>query len=67
MEERTLKNVNNFLDTNIYYCFETSVGQSIQLIFLKPVSIRHVWQLKIADFQHWCLIHYVLLTPVVAF
>ena len=31
MEQRTLKNVNNYLNTNIYYYLETSGGQSSNL------------------------------------
>ncbi len=31
MEQRTLKNVNNFLNTNIYSYVETSGGQSSNL------------------------------------
>jgi len=31
MEQRTLKNVNNCLNTNIYSYFETSGGQSSNL------------------------------------
>ncbi len=36
MEQRTLKNVNNYLSTNIYYYLETSGGQSSNL-YLKVV------------------------------
>ncbi len=51
MEQRTLKNVNNCLNTNIYSYLETSGGQSSNLYsnvahFLTPVLIRHLWQLK---------------------
>jgi hypothetical protein len=31
MEERTLKNVKNYLDTNIYSCLETSGGHSFNV------------------------------------
>jgi hypothetical protein len=31
MEQRNLKNVNNYLNTNIYSYFETSGGQSFNL------------------------------------
>jgi hypothetical protein len=31
MEEHTLQNVHNYLNTNIYSCFETSGGQSFNL------------------------------------
>jgi hypothetical protein len=31
MEQRTLKNVKNYLNTNIYSCLETSGGQSSNL------------------------------------
>jgi len=36
MEQRTLRNVNNYLNTNIYSYLETSVGQSSNL-YLKVV------------------------------
>ncbi len=66
MEQRTLKNVNNSLDTNIYSYLETPDGQSSNLYlnvvyFSTPVSIRHQWQLNTVVFQHWCLICAVLL------
>ncbi len=62
MEECTLRNVNNALNTNIYSYLETSGGQSYNLYlkvihFSTPVSIRHMWQLKTVVFLHWCLIH----------
>jgi hypothetical protein len=61
-----LKNVNNYLNTNIYSYLETSGGKSSNLYlnvvhFLTPVLIRHLWQLKTVVFLHWCLIHTVLL------
>ncbi len=31
MEQHDLKNVNSYLNTNIYYCLETSGGQSSNL------------------------------------
>ncbi len=63
MEQRTLKNVNNYLNNNIYSYLETSGGQSSNLYlnvvnFLAPVQIRHLWQLKTVVFLHWYL--YVL-------
>ncbi len=66
MEQRTLKNVNNYLNTDIYSYLETSGGQSYNLYlnlvhFLTPVLIRHLWQLKTVVFLHWCLICAVLL------
>ena len=36
MEQRTLRNVNNYLNTNIYSYLETSVGQSSNL-YLKTL------------------------------
>jgi hypothetical protein len=61
MGQRTLRNVNNYLNTNIYSYLETSVGQSSYLYkkvvhFLTPVLIRHLRQLKTIVFLHWCLI-----------
>ncbi len=38
MEKRTLKNVKNYLNTNIYSYFETSVGQ-ISNLYLNVVHI----------------------------
>jgi hypothetical protein len=48
MEHRTLKIVNNCLNTNIYSYLETSGGQSYFLYlnvvhFSTPVIIRHLW------------------------
>ncbi len=34
------------------------------LIFSTPVLIRHLWQLKIVVFLHWCLINALLLSLV---
>jgi hypothetical protein len=48
MEQHTLKNVNNSLNTNIYSYLETSGGQSSDLhlnvvhFFSTPVLIRHL-------------------------
>ncbi len=47
MEQRALKNVNNYLNTNIYSYLETSGGQIINLYlsvvhFLTPGLIRHL-------------------------
>ncbi len=66
MELRSLKNVKNCLNTNIYFYLETSGGQSSNLHlndapFLTPVLIRHLWQLKTVLFLRWCLIRVVLL------
>ncbi len=65
MEQRALKNVNKYLNTNIYSYLETSGGQSSNLYlkvvhFLTRVIIRQVWQLKTMVFLHWCLIRAVL-------
>jgi hypothetical protein len=43
MEQRTFKNVNNCLNTNIYTYFETSVGQTSNLY----LNVVHF-------FQHRC-------------
>jgi hypothetical protein len=63
-----LKDVNNYLNTNIYSYLETSVGQSSNLYFKvvhfsTPGLIRHLWHLKTVVFLHWCLICAVLLDP----
>jgi len=47
MEQSTLKNLNNYLNTNIYSYLETSGGQSsnlylIVLNFLTPELGRHL-------------------------
>jgi hypothetical protein len=66
MEQRALKNVNTYLNTNIDSYLETSGGQSY-ILYLKvvhfstPVLIRHLWQLQTVVFLHWCLICAVLL------
>ncbi len=59
MEQRALKNVNRYLNTNIYSYLETFGGQSSNLYlnvvhFLTPVLITHLWQLKTVVFLHWC-------------
>jgi hypothetical protein len=66
MEQHTLKNVKNCLNTNIYSYLETSGGQSSYLNlnvvnFLTPMLIIHLWQPKTVVFLHWCLIHTVVL------
>jgi hypothetical protein len=53
------KNVNNCLNTNIYFYLETSCGQSSNAYlnvvhFSMPELIRNLWQLKTAVFLHWC-------------
>jgi hypothetical protein len=50
MEQRTFKNVNNYLNTNIYYYLKTSGGKSYNVYlnvvhFSTPELIRHLWQL----------------------
>ncbi len=66
-EHRTLKNVKKSLKTNIYSYMETSGGQNCNLylkvvqFFSMPVLIRHLWQLKIVAFLHYCLIRAFLL------
>ncbi len=66
IEQRTLKKVNNCLNTNIYSYLEASGGQNYNLYlnvahFSTPVLIVHLWQLKTVVFLHWCLIHTVVL------
>jgi hypothetical protein len=63
MEQHTIKNVNNCLNTNIYSYLEASGGQSSNqylndVNFLTPVLIG---SLEIVVFRHWCLIHAALL------
>ncbi len=70
MEQCTLKNANNYLNTNIYSYLETSGGQSSNLYlnvvhFLTPVLIRYLWQLKSVAFLHCCLIRTVLLHELI--
>jgi hypothetical protein len=60
MEQHTLKNVNNSLNTTIYSYLETSGGQISNpylnvVLFSTPELIRNLWQLKTAVFLHWCL------------
>jgi hypothetical protein len=69
MEQDVYKNVNNCLNINIYSYLETSGCQGSNLYlsvvhFLTPVLIRHLWQLKIVVFLHWCLIRTVPLNSV---
>ncbi len=59
MEQRTLKIVNNCLNSNIYSYLETSGSQSYNLYlnyvhFSIPLLIRLLWQLKTVVFLHWC-------------
>jgi hypothetical protein len=66
MEHRALKNVNNYLNTNIYSYLEKSGGLSFSLSLnvvhcSTQMLIRHLWQLKTVVFPHWCLICVVLL------
>ena len=54
------------LNINIYFYLETSAVKSsnlylIDVHFLTPMLIRHLWQLKTFVFLHWCLICAVLL------
>ncbi len=66
IEEHPLRNLNNYLNTNIYSYLETFGGQSSNLYlsvahFSTPVLIRHLLQLKTLVFMHWCLICGVIL------
>ena len=61
MEKHALKEVNNYLNTNIYSYLDTSGGQSSKLhlnvvIFSMPMLIRHLWQIKTVVFLHRYLI-----------
>jgi pentapeptide MXKDX repeat protein len=56
-----LLNVNNCLNTNIYFYLETSGGHRSNpylnvVHFSTPELIRNLWQLKTAVFLHWCLL-----------
>jgi hypothetical protein len=48
MEQRTLKNVNNYLNTSVYTYLDTSGGQRSNVYFTlsTPELIRHLWQLQ---------------------
>jgi hypothetical protein len=64
MEQHTLKNANNCLNTKIDSYLETSGGQSSNpylnvVHFLTPELIRNLWQPKTAVFLNWCLMHAV--------
>jgi hypothetical protein len=67
MEQRSLKNVNNYLNINIYsyveghLVFRVIIYIYMWFLFSTPVLIRHLWQLKTVVFLHWCLICAVLL------
>ncbi len=55
MEQHTIKNVNNYLNANIYSFLETSDCQCSNLYlnvvhFSTPGLIRHLWQLKTDTF-----------------
>ncbi len=60
----SLKNVNNFQDTNIYTYLETSDAEiyeqylNVVIHFSTPELIRHLWQLKTVVFLYWCLMCY---------
>jgi len=59
MEEHTLKDVNNGLNTNIYSYLETPGGQSSNL-FLMSI-FQHLCLLDTVVFIHWCLISAIIL------
>jgi hypothetical protein len=67
MEQRSLKNVNNYLNINIYsyverhLVFRVIIYIYMYFIFSTPVLIRNLWQLKTVVFLHWCLIRALLL------
>ncbi len=67
IEKCALKNVINYLNTNIYsYLRHLMVKVIIYIwmlfIFSTPVLIRHILQLKTVVFLCWCLIHAVLMS-----
>ncbi len=63
MEQHTLKDVNNCLNTNISSYLESSGGHcsnlDLNVVFINstPVLIRHLWQVETIVFLHCCLIH----------
>jgi hypothetical protein len=73
MEQHTFKNVNYYLNTNIYSYLETCGGQSSNLYlnvvhFSTPVLIRHLWRLKTVVFRHRyliCVVQLYLVTKLV--
>ncbi len=63
MEQRTLKNVNNCFNTDIYSYLVVKI-LIIYLFFayfFNTSVFIHFRQLKTVVFQHWCLIRSVLL------
>jgi hypothetical protein len=61
MEQRGLKNVNNYMNINIYSYLETFGGQSSNLYLnvvqiSTPVLISNLWQPKAVVALHWCLL-----------
>ncbi len=66
MEQRTLKNVSNYYNTNIYFYLEASGGQSsnqylnVVHFFNTSVNLTSV-AARTVVFLHWRLIHAVLL------
>jgi len=65
MEQCAIKNVSNYLNTNICPNLETSGCRSSNLNFndvpfSTPVLIIHMWQFNTVVFLHWCLICTVL-------
>jgi hypothetical protein len=64
--KRALKNVINYLNTNIYSYLETSGGQSFNLYFnvvhfLNTSVNKMSVGAKTIVFLHWCLLHVALL------
>jgi hypothetical protein len=60
MKHSDLNIVNNCLNTTIYSYLVISGGKSsniyLNVHFLTPVLIRHLWQLKTVISLHWCII-----------
>jgi hypothetical protein len=66
VEQHTLKNVNNCLNTNIS-SYLRHLLLKVLILFLNVVHffqhplVRHLWELETVIFLHWCLICAVLL------
>ncbi len=60
MEQHTLKNLNNCLNTNSYRC-QVLIFIKCCSFFSTLVLIRRLWLLKTVVFLHWCLRCVVLL------
>jgi len=66
MEQQTLKKskqivwIQTFTLTYRHLVVKVLIYIKMLYIFSTPVLIRHLWQLNIVVFLHWCLMHAVL-------